>query len=134
VWFHSVERRNSGLCWNRSLLRLLISSVSVTSLRWTQKTSQWTGGRCNCREGNESRDICKAYHLLILSMSGELLHSMVAFTIVQSNQTTDYPIGNAALGIQRLKKPEHGTISGELCQKVFIARLKKCVDPNWFLI
>jgi hypothetical protein len=39
---------------------------------------------------------CKAYHSLFLNMSGETPHSMVAFTIVCSTMTAEYPSGNAA--------------------------------------
>jgi hypothetical protein len=53
--------------------------------------------------GNElKREICennrKAYHVFVLSISSETPHIMVAFTIILSLKSAEYPSGNAALG------------------------------------
>jgi hypothetical protein len=55
---------------------------------------------------NKKRETCeknrKAYHLLILSMSGDTPHSAVA--IVQSKKTADNLFVNAAQGFQQINK------------------------------
>jgi hypothetical protein len=91
--------------------------------------------------GNEAkRDIRenkrKAYHLLVRSMSGETRHSTVAFPIVHSTKSAEYPSGNAALAFQRLKKrycPSMAPALAILHRKFFASKLKKGEDPDLFL-
>jgi hypothetical protein len=82
-------------------------------------------------ENEAKREICennrKAYHILVLSMSRETPHCTVAFTIVRSTKSAEYPSGNAALAFQRLKKrycPSTAPALAILHQKFFASKLK----------
>ena len=76
-----------------------------------------------------------AYGDLIMSMNTKTPGGMVAFSLVKSSKSKDYPDGNATISFKKLKDkyaPETGPTLTKLHQQFYSSKLKnqKSADPD----
>jgi hypothetical protein len=88
-------------------------------------------------EGAKIRDLNElGYSDLTLSMDTDSPAGNVAFGIVRSSKSTEYPDGNIAVAWERLRRKYAPTTAATLSkyqEKFFTAKLKKGSDPDAFI-